>query len=1403
MTQRADTTPPPHTEVYAFSGEDPAELAATLTRIAGIATSLSDGERRDLACQQARLEHAGPLRVAFAAATEVELARRARHAAQLATRLSPGVTHHEHGVFAGDGARGRVVLLFADPAAAPAGRCDDAAGAATHDEHAAEAAAAYRAARAALRWLDRLGVTPAAAVGHGGGELAALAWAGCLSEPDAADLASWRARALTGCGARGTGMLSISADAATARTLAEGTNVVLAAYNGPHAHVLAGPTAALNAVAERAARCGIAATAVRTRPGLDTAALVGCAAALKDVLDSITFGPARRRVISTVIGRELTPRDDIRALLCEQVTAPVRFHEAVRAAARVADLFCEAGPGRALAGLAAQCCPLPVISTGSVSSADSDGRRKDAAGANASSANAAGANAAAALFAAGAASSLRPLFARRSARPIDVWREREFATEPCASAVSHAAERGASRAMGGAPASARPRGCPGDQDHGDGGDQAPHEDAEIPGIGPWIRCFAEVRDPVTEPTTPPPSGPWRVRVTPRQPFGKIIGDTFTDSPDADCVLACVAGAGDPDAAVLLFDAAREALGCDGLVVISHGGGLAGFLRSLHAEHPRLGITLLRVAQSQEGLRRARRFSTAAPGVFREIVVADDDHPVLVSAAPVTVTGAGATPLAAADVVLLTGGADGMNVACAEVIAGTGAAVALVGRGDPADDPAVKAGLDRLRGAGACAGYEPADVTDPAAVRAAVRRLEERLGPVTALVHCAAHGSPRPFADLTADDVDAELRPGMAGLISALDAVRPGRLRLVVTFGSLAGWYGQAGACHHSLARAVLRDQAARLARQVPGCRVLHIDWPAWSGTDGPGLADMAGTAPATAGVAPVAAGVAAIPAAEAGVMLLRLIASSGPAEAVAVHGRAGLAPARIASPGRFVQAVRVHYPGVELVADAALDLESDPYLGDYCLDGQASLPAALGLEAMAQAAAVLAARPLRRARDVALASPVAIGADGAARIRVCALHHGDRVETVLRSADTGYRTEHMRAVFPLVGAAPGNAAVNGNGAPLASAPGRRGRNGRLVDHVSTGIVDGTELYGPLCFQTGRFRRVAFLPELTSRSYRALVRGADDARWFGPDFAQRPLLLGSPGVNDAAIHALQACMPHRRLKPSGCQSITMTGLMIDGAVECRARERPATADESVWDVEAFDTHGQRVAAWNGLRVADAGPLRHAQPWPPALLAAYLERGAIGLGLDPTLHVTVRAGHPRQLSCGCAGGGLLTSAGAGWLGASADPGGLLGSVGAGGLRTSGLFFVSGRQSGRGCHSHLDGLALRADAACRVACEWAPTGARGDGSLPGVPGWQTVFERLRDRCGERPDTLRARIRTAAACLTKAGLPAGSPVTVGAVHDDGWILLRAADNAIASTVVMVSGVPAALAVSIMTRSA
>ena len=104
----------------------------------------------------------------------------------------------------------------------------------------------------------------------------------------------------------------------------------------------------------------------------------------------------------------------------------------------------------------------------------------------------------------------------------------------------------------------------------------------------------------------------------------MAAEVFEDDPAATGVLAVIGDLADPDAAATLVTAAQEALaagaaragGADGtLVVITPAAGLAGFCASLHAEHPSLGITLIRTANSMAGLLAAQRYAAARDGQF--------------------------------------------------------------------------------------------------------------------------------------------------------------------------------------------------------------------------------------------------------------------------------------------------------------------------------------------------------------------------------------------------------------------------------------------------------------------------------------------------------------------------------------------------------------------------------------------------------------------------------------------------------------------------------------------------------------------------------------------------------------------------------------------------------------------
>ena len=505
----------------------------------------------------------------------------------------------------------------------------------------------------------------------------------------------------------------------------------------------------------------------------------------------------------------------------------------------------------------------------------------------------------------------------------------------------------------------------------------------------------------------------------------------------------------------------------------------------------------------------------------------------------------------------------------------------------------------------------------------------------------------------------------------------------------------------------------------------------------------------------------------------------------------------------------MHYPGVELVSEARLALSTDPYLAEHRVDGIPVLPAVMALEAMAQAASALAGRPVRAATGVSMIAPVVVPAgqpDSEAVIRICVLRDGETIRAAVRCAESGFTVDHFRAAFRWPEDAPGPA-----GPP--AGPGATGPADRPAAHVTTaGVVDGDDLYGPICFQAGRFRRVAFLPEVSSRGCRALVRGSDDQPWFGPagGLATAPLILGSPGLNDATMHMLQACVPHRRLLPAGCDAVTFSGIETDGMVEISAVAKPADApaaaqagaaadipvpkprpasppadpaaappQEYAWDVDAVDTAGNLLVSWRGLRLRDAGALPRNSAWPPSLLSVYLERSAVTLGLDGEIRVSIRCERPGT-------GAAPPPADVALPRPTRSPAG------------------SGTPDGRGreCVSPggggLEGFALHVQAGDSPACSWqvADPAQAGPAADPRLAGLRTELA----RCFSEPRaTLNARLRAIADCLPALD-PLASHIVIDPVSIEDWMLLHAGGAAIACTVAEIRGVALPVAIALAT---
>ncbi len=244
----------------------------------------------------------------------------------------------------------------------------------------------------ALGTLDRLGVRPATGVGYGLGEIAGLAWTGCVPAAEAARLLAHYGQVLRACACGPAAMARVGADAEVASALCAPGGLHICAYEGPRTHVLTGPVSGVREMTRRAGLLGVPVEVLDGTVPLHSPAMARCAAPVRSILAGTCFAPPRRRLMSTITGRLITSDDDIVSLLARQVSLPVRFSQAMSQAAEGADLIVTAGPDAGLAAAAAECGGVPAVAIGV---------RGDASLAEA----------VAALFAAGAVTDLTPFLA--------------------------------------------------------------------------------------------------------------------------------------------------------------------------------------------------------------------------------------------------------------------------------------------------------------------------------------------------------------------------------------------------------------------------------------------------------------------------------------------------------------------------------------------------------------------------------------------------------------------------------------------------------------------------------------------------------------------------------------------------------------------------------------------------------------------------------------------------------------------------------------------------------------------------------------------------------------------------------------------------------------------------------
>lgn len=1247
-------------ELFVFQAADAKQLAEQIQNVLEIAGELSYGEMADLAAALAmNLSPEKSVRAACVASSPEELEKNLR---KLHEWCAAGIREEmdtRHGSFLSDREQSpRIGFLFpgqGSPVHTEGGvwsrrfsairdlyqraNLPKTRSIATETAQPSVATASL----AGLRALRAFGIEGAAAVGHSLGEITALYWAGACGEDDLLRIVAHRGRVMAEMATPSGTMASIRANWQEVKQRLNGDPLVIAGYNSPRQTVISGDAQALRRFTAKLSSDGIATTMLPVSHAFHSPLVENVATTFSSYLAQERFGAVRERVISTVTGSVLQEDIDLHELLTRQITMPVRFADAVMMAAAETDLFIEVGPGAVLSGITAECTDKPVVALNV--GGDSLRGLLTATGA---------------AFAMGANVRTAALLENRFFRPLDFKRRHAFLANPCESiAVSDiavpsapvapkqaaVAEKIATRDTvevlrhlvaqrtelplssitpesrfldnlhlnsitisqiileAAAQLDLAPPAAPAEYTNAsirqaaDALEQmrqlAPAGAAEKhpQGVEPWTRVLsiAYVEQP-RRPAHSGAAGKWQVLKL----DGSLLGRRLEEESGrlaGDGLLCCVPAQRDEKTAAFLLESVQTALqrNVRHMVFVQQGGGASALARTLYLERPAMKVTVVEVAhehpQAAEWVIQeancAAGFTEARydkAGVRRE--------PQLKVLWPEK---GSEKPLTADDLLLVTGGGKGIAAECALQLAREyGCRLALLGRSDEAHDAELRQNLKRFSEAGVSFGYFSVDVTDAQATAGVIQQVQAESGAITAVLHGAGANLPRRLEETTASDLQATLAPKIAGLKNILSSIDAGRLRVLLTFGSIIGRAGLHGEGHYALANEWMNLAVEQWQREHPQCRCINLEWSVWAGT---GMGQRLGVLESL-----LQQGITPLPLEDAISTLKTMMAWKEAPVSSIVTGRFGNLPTlqferRELPLLRYLEHVQVYYPGIELVADAELSTDSDPYLADHSFQGEQLLPAVCGIEAMAQVAVALEqTSELPEFQNLRFEHPIVVPAGKPVRIRVAALKQSpEKISVVIRCSTTSFQVDHFsgECVFHT-----------------------RGETSRMPEDLQAGpsslpLDPSHDLYGGILFHSGRFRRVQRYRLLLADRSVAELNAPASAAWYARHLPGE-FLLGNAASRDAALHSIQACIPHKTILPTGIDRITANGGWTGGQASVHALERLRDGENFIYDLWIQDAHGNTQETWKGLHLRAVAPTEIPGAWRMALLPPYLER-----------------------------------------------------------------------------------------------------------------------------------------------------------------------------------------------------
>ncbi|MFI9408468.1 SDR family NAD(P)-dependent oxidoreductase [Nocardia gamkensis] len=167
--------------------------------------------------------------------------------------------------------------------------------------------------------------------------------------------------------------------------------------------------------------------------------------------------------------------------------------------------------------------------------------------------------------------------------------------------------------------------------------------------------------------------------------------------------------------------------------------------------------------------------------------------------------------------VVTGGASGMGLAICRRLAAAGDRVAIL------DLDGAERAAEEIRETGGTATGFVVDVTDRAAVEAALTATRRAFGPVDVLVTSAGLVAFEPFTDISPESWNRVVEVNLTGTFHCVQAVVPDMLARkwgrIVTISSSSAQRGSPGMVHYTAAKGAVIAMTKGLAREYASCGI--------------------------------------------------------------------------------------------------------------------------------------------------------------------------------------------------------------------------------------------------------------------------------------------------------------------------------------------------------------------------------------------------------------------------------------------------------------------------------------------------------------------------------------------------------------------------------------------------------